>query len=202
MTHTNFSKHKDIKMSFSPVTGKSQNIYSITEEGLITPIGLITSITEGLFNRELVQRFRRAPLTLQVLAYIYQRGAATALIIRHRLKLSKSSVHYILNRLYEEGYIRPVSTTRGTGRPAKVWVPIGKPDPEKVKEAILEHQRLSSPKYQLAEQYAQQIFDKYLKPRKTTEISYKEVLIIVKDPDLAHITCWVLQRQYRARVWR
>ena len=209
MTHTNFSKRKDVETAIFDLKSIIGNIYNLSRETIIDDKSTIIPSDETLLSRELLTRLRRSPVTLQVLTFIYRRGAATSRIISNRLNLSEDHVCHILKRLHRWGFIQPFMKT-GSHRGAKstIWTPIGKPDPENVQKAIQEHQNLSKPKYRLADILTQELLDDYIPRKPKPEITYREILIKIREyripfnpVDVADIVAWKLQ-EHGVRVWR
>ena len=65
-----------------------------------------------------------------------------------------------------------------------------------------------SPKYRIAEEVAQTILDEYMKRHNTQEITYKEILIQIRElrmpfktPDVAELTVQYLHDK-GIKVWR
>ena len=79
---------------------------------------------------------------------------------------------------------------------------------EEVSRVLQFHYRMLSPKFRVAEEVAQTILDEYIAPRQVFEISYKEIVIKVKElripfstPDIANLTAQYLNEQ-GVKVWR
>ena len=67
---------------------------------------------------------------------------------------------------------------------------------------------MMSPKYRVAEEVAQTILDEYITPRNIWQISYKEIVIVVKElkipfstPDVADLAASYLHEK-GVKVWR
>jgi len=79
---------------------------------------------------------------------------------------------------------------------------------EDVVNTLKLHYRLLSPKYRIAEKVAQTILEEYLTPRHVTEITYREIVIHVKElkipfspPDIADLAASYLHDR-GIKVWR
>lgn len=138
-------------------------------------------------------------------------GASTALILQNRLGVSGATMYRYMSDLRVFKFIVPAVKTRGEkgkkGRRTLIWmVPDGTPD--QINEARKLHYRLLSPKYRVAEEVAQSILEDYIAPRDISEITYREILIYVKEqkmpfmvPDIALLAAQYLQEK-GIKVWR
>ncbi len=79
---------------------------------------------------------------------------------------------------------------------------------EEVAGALRLHFQLLSPKYRIAEEVAQSILADYITPRQVTEITYREIVVQVKElkipfsaPDIADLTATYLNEK-GIKVWR
>ena len=77
-----------------------------------------------------------------------------------------------------------------------------------IQDAALLHIRTLSPKYRVAEQAAQLILEEYLSPRQAREITYREIVLRVKNlrlpfstPDIADLAAQYLHER-GVRIWR
>jgi len=133
----------------------------------------------------------------RVAEYFVVNGAATAAVLMHRLGLRYATTYRILRDFSNVGFIRPVSTVRGErGREAVVWAVPGA-NPERVREAVLEHRRLSSPVYRAAEPFIREFAG-----RPGRDVSYREILRRCGRVDVAEVVAHELQRVAKKRVWR
>jgi len=108
-------------------------------------------------------------------------------------------------------FIVPAIRARGErgkrGRRTRVWM-VPDATPDQVNEARRLHYRLLSPKYSIAEKVAQSLLEDYIVPRHTSEITYREIIIYVKElkipfsvPDIAELAAQYLHEQ-GIKVWR
>lgn len=80
---------------------------------------------------------------------------------------------------------------------------------EEVANAINLHYRTLSPKYRLAREVAQTILTDYIRRRNVDEISYREIVVYIKEnrripffiPDIAELAAQYLH-EHGIRVWR
>jgi len=91
------------------------------------------------------------------------------------------------------------------GPRVKVWMLEGALSGQ-IRDAVLLHQRLQSPKYRIALEVAQTLLDGYLKGKQ--EVTYREIVLQVKQmqipfstPDIADLTAQYLHEQ-GIRIWR
>jgi hypothetical protein len=96
--------------------------------------------------------------------------------------------------------------SKGGPRPT-IWAIEGA-SPEEVTEALRLHYRMLSPKYRVAEEVAQTIIDEYITPRQANEITYREIIIHVKElkipfmaSDVADLAASYLHEK-GIKVWR
>jgi len=75
--------------------------------------------------------------------------------------------------------------------------------PGQIRDTVLLHQRLQSPKYRVALEVAQTLLDQHLK-----EVSYRDIVLQVKQmqipfstPDIAELTAQHLH-EHGVKVWR
>lgn len=150
--------------------------------------------------------------TAEIFAYLCLNGASTAWILQCQLDIPESTTYRALKQLRSLGFITPamkVSKTKdskGGPRPT-IWVLEGS-SADEVSRALKLHYRLLSPKYRVAEEIAQSILDDYITPRQVTEITYREIIIQVKElkipfraPDIADLAATYLHEK-GVKVWR
>jgi len=146
----------------------------------------------------------------KTIAYFLEYGAATDLILQHRTRLSGQAVRWARKELYTMQLIEPATRlpkdffAKGGPR-VKVWQ-LDAALPGQIRDAMLLHQRLQSPKYRVAVEVAQSLLDGYLRAKK--EITYREIVLQVKSlklsfntPDIADLTAQYLHEQ-GVRIWR
>lgn len=148
----------------------------------------------------------------EVFVYLCLHGAATAWIIQCHMDMSETTTYRVLKQLRASGFIKPaikVSKAKGSkgGPRPTVWVLEGS-STEEAARALRLHYRLLSPKYRIAEEVAQSILDDYITPRQVTEITYREIVIQVKElkipfssPDIANLAARYLHER-GITVWR
>ena len=89
----------------------------------------------------------------------------------------------------------------------KVWM-LEDALPGQVRDAVILHQRLQSPKYRIALQVAQTLLDEYISKKPIKEITYREIVLKVKRlnipfnmRDIADLAAKYLHEQ-GVRIWR
>ena len=138
---------------------------------------------------------------------------STAYMLQMETGLPETSAYRALKRLRSLGLIEPVyripihGLRKGGPRPI-IWGLKGCYQPKDVARCIQHHRRLLSPKFRLAENIAQIILDRYIKPQNIHEISYRTILIILREfrvpfnlYDIAHLTATSLSEK-GVKVWR
>jgi len=144
---------------------------------------------------------------IKITWYMLDHGAATDLILQHQCNLPPPTVRWARSEIYAMKLIEPaIRLTKEAfakgGPRVKVWMIEGAL-PGQIRDAVLLHQRLQSPKYRVALQIAQTLLDQHLK-----EVSYREIVLKVKQmqipfstPDIAELTAQYLHEQ-GVRIWR
>jgi len=148
----------------------------------------------------------------ELFLYFCLHGAATAWVLQTELNMPEATVYRAMKRLRAMKIIIPalkvskIRNSKGGPRPT-VWALKGASN-EEISRALRLHLRTSSPKYMVAEEVAQTILDEYLNVRNVNEITYREILIHVKElslpfhrPDVADITAQYLHEK-GVKVWR
>ena len=99
-----------------------------------------------------------------------------------------------------------IKDSKGGPRPT-VWA-LKDADTEEIAGALRLHYRMLSPKFMVAEEVAQTILDEYISKKNLQEISYKEIIIQVKElripfrtPDIADLAATYLNDK-GIKVWR
>lgn len=144
--------------------------------------------------------------------YFCLHGAATAWILQNELDLSETSAYNALKRLRSMGMLVPsikitkIKASKGGPRPT-IWALEGASAGE-VSEALNLHYRMLSPKFMVAREVAQTILEEHLAPKQVMEITYREIIIKVKElripfkaPDIAELAAQYLHEQ-GVKVWR
>lgn len=128
------------------------------------------------------------------------------------MNIPEATVYRAIKRLRAMKIIIPalkvskMRNSKGGPRPT-VWA-LKVASKEEISGALKLHLRTSSPKYMVAEEVAQTILDEYLSARNANEITYREILIHVKElslpfhrSDVAEITAQYLHEK-GVKVWR
>ncbi len=153
-----------------------------------------------------------SPAVAEVFLYFCLHGAATAWVLQNELNLPEATAYRALKRLRSMGIVVPalkvskVKSSKGGPRPT-VWSLEGSSN-EEVAKSLRLHFQLLSPKFQVAETVAQTILDEYITKRKLDEISYREIVVQVKElqvpfrtPDIADLAATYLNER-GIKVWR
>ena len=144
--------------------------------------------------------------------YFCLNGAATSWVLQNELGMPEATAYRALKRLRSLGVITPalkaskMKDSKGGPRPT-VWALEGAPTDE-VARALRLHYAMLSPKFRIAQDVAQTILEDYMTPRQVTEITYREIVIQVKElripfraPDIADLAAQYLGEQ-GVKVWR
>ena len=163
----------------------------------------LLSFTEKVFS---------SPAVAEVFLYLCLQGSATAWILQNELSIPEATVYRALKRLRSMGILLPalkaskVKHSKGGPRPT-VWAIEGATT-EEVARALRLHYKMLSPKFLVAEEVAQTILEEYIEKRNVDEISYREIVIQVKElripfrtPDIADLAATYLNEK-GVKVWR
>ncbi|UCD45259.1 MAG: hypothetical protein JSV27_01805 [Candidatus Bathyarchaeota archaeon] len=144
--------------------------------------------------------------------YFCLHGASTAWVLQNELNQPEATVYRALKRLRSLNIVVPalkvskVKKSKGGPRPT-VWALEGASTKE-VARAMRLHYQMLSPKFRVAEDVAQTILEEYISKRQVSEISYKEIVIQVKElripfrtPDIADLAANYLHEK-GVKVWR
>ena len=169
----------------------------------ITYIHKLLSFCENVFSNS---------SNAQVFAYLCLHGASTAWVLQNDLDMPEATVYRVLKLLRSKKVVVPairvskIKKSKGGPR-STVWALEGA-SKEEISNAIRLHYRMLSPKYRVAEEVAQTILDEYIAPREVFEISYREIVIKVKElripfstSDIANLAAQYLHEQ-GVKVWR
>jgi len=153
----------------------------------------------------------KSEATAKTFVFFIQNGASTAWVIQTRLGISVARTYSVLRDLTALGLVEQirkvqrVEFVRGGPKP-KVYGLLGCTKNEVV-AAINLHNRSKSPKYLHAEDVAQSILEKYLIPRRLTEISHRDLMMQIRacekpyhQRDIYDITSKIL-RGNGIKVW-
>lgn len=204
---------------------KGNKIFSKSEKDLIETINffrrlvLLNENTNLSLKLKNIQRFLSfsekifsSRSSAEAFLYFCLHGAGTGLILQSETNLSEATTYRILKRLYNMGLIYPalkISNVRNSkGGPKPILWAIQGATNEEIANAVKLHLKKLNPKYLIAERLAQTILDKYLNKRKINEITYREILIQIKElrlpyrsPDIAELTAEYLLEN-GMKVWR
>lgn len=169
----------------------------------LTRIQRIVSLCRGIFASSSVA---------QVFAYLCLNGAATTWTLQNELDMSEATAYRALKKLRSMKVIVPAfrvakaKSSKGGPRPT-IWAIRGATT-EEISQALQLHYRIPSPKFRVTKQIAQTILDEYIAPRQVFEISYREIVIKVKElripfstPDIADLAASYLHEK-GVKVWR
>ena len=144
--------------------------------------------------------------------YFCLHGASTAWVLQNELNMPEATAYRALKRLRSLGIVVPAlkvskpKSSKGGPRPT-VWALEGS-STEEVAGALRLHYKMLSPKFRVAEEVAQTIIDEYLTVRNVEGISYREIIIKVKElripfrtPDIANLAANYLH-EMGIKVWR
>jgi hypothetical protein len=153
-----------------------------------------------------------SPSVAEVFLYFCLHGAATAWVLQNELTMAEATTYRALKRLRSMGIVVPAvkapkfSGSKGGPRPT-VWS-LDDASNDEVARSLKLHYNLLSPKFKVAETVAQTILDEYINKRDVEEISYKEIVIQVKElripfrtPDIADLAANYLHER-GIKVWR
>jgi len=144
--------------------------------------------------------------------YFCLHGAATAWVLQNELNQPEATTYRALKRMRSLRIVVPalkiskVKSSKGGPRPT-VWS-LEKASTDEISKALKLHYQMLSPKFRVAEDVAQTILDEYIDKRKILEITYKEIVIQVKElkipfrtPDIADLAANYLNEK-GIKVWR
>lgn len=133
-------------------------------------------------------------------------------MLQNELNQPEATVYRALKRLRSLNIVVPalkvskIKKSKGGPRPT-VWSLEGA-STEEVARAMRLHYQMLSPKFRVAEDVAQTILEEYITKRQVSEISYKEIVIQVKElripfrtPDIADLAANYLHEK-GIKVWR
>ncbi|MFW6121972.1 MAG: hypothetical protein ACOC80_13905 [Petrotogales bacterium] len=144
--------------------------------------------------------------------YFCLHGAATAWVIQSELNMPEATAYRALKRLRSMNIVVPalkvskVKRSKGGPRPT-VWA-LQNAESDEIAKALKLHYKMLSPKYKVAEEIAQTILEEFSQEGTLDEISYKEIVIQVKElkipfkaPDVAELAARYLHER-GIKVWR
>src|SRR3972149_12159050 len=193
----NFAKYVDVfrkLLLLNERNNLSQALKNIQE---------LLSFSENIFTSSAVA---------EAFLYFCLHGAATGWILQTELNMPEATVYRTIKRLRALSVIEPaikvskIRNSKGGPRPT-VWALHGA-SADEISEALSLHFKKLSPKYRIAEEVAQTILDKYMVRKKSNEISYREIVIHIKElnipfktPDIADLAAEYLSGN-GIKVWR
>jgi predicted transcriptional regulator len=144
--------------------------------------------------------------------YFCLHGASTAWTLQAELNMPEATVYRALKRLRAMRIVVPalkvskVQRSKGGPRPT-VWS-LESATGDEVARALKLHYRMLSPKFRVAEEVAQTILDQYVEKEAPLEISYREIMVTVRElkmpfkaPDIAELAAQYLHEK-GMKVWR
>jgi predicted transcriptional regulator len=153
-----------------------------------------------------------SPAVAEAFLYFCLHGAATAWVLQNELNQPEATTYRALKRMRSLGIVVPalkiskVKSSKGGPRPT-VWS-LERASTDEISKALKLHYQMLSPKFRVAEDVAQTILDEYIDKRKVLEITYKEIVIQVKElkipfrtPDIADLAANYLNEK-GIKVWR
>ena len=169
----------------------------------LTNIQELLSFSEKIFSSSAVA---------EAFLYFCLYGAATAWVLQNELNTPEASVYRALKRLRSLGIVVPAvkvskrRNSKGGPRPT-VWS-LESSSTDEVARALRLHYQMLSPKFRIAEEVAQTILDEYITKRNVSEVTYREIVIQVKElkmpfstPDIAQLAADYLNDK-GIKVWR
>jgi len=169
----------------------------------LSKIKKLLSFNEKIFS---------SPSVAETFMYFCLNGAATAWVLQNKLNIPEATTYRAMKRLRALGILVPaikvskVKNSKGGPRPT-VWA-LKNASTEEISAALRLHFRTISPKYRVAEEIAQTIMDEYSDIMRPQEISYREIMIRVRElhipfriPDIANLTAQYLHEN-GIKVWR
>lgn len=197
----------DEERNFDEYIELYRRLLSLNEENnlatTLRKIQELLSFSEKIFSSSSVA---------ETFIYFCLHGAATALILETELNMPEATVYRAIKRLRTLGIIVPaikvskIKNSKGGPRPT-IWS-LRNSSTEEISKALRLHFRFLSPKYRVAEEVAQTILDEYVYGRNIQELSYKQILIYIKElripfntPDIADLTSQYLHEK-GIKVWR
>lgn len=163
----------------------------------------LLSFSENIFSSSAIA---------EAFLYFCLHGASTSWVLQNELNMPEATSYRALKRLRSLGILVPalkvskIRSSKGGPRPT-IWALEGA-STEEVARALRLHYKMLSPKFRVAEEVAQTIMDEYVTKRNVIEISYKEIVIHVKElkipfrtPDIANLAADYLNEK-GIKVWR
>ena len=163
----------------------------------------IISLCSGIFATSSVA---------QTFVYFCINGAATAWILQMQLDMSEATAYRALKQLRAMKVVVPAfrvakaKSSRSGPRPT-IWAIRGALK-EEISRTFRLHHHMMSPEYRVAEEIAQTILDEYIVPRRVDEISYREIVIKIREfripfrtPDIADLAAQCLHEK-GIKIWR
>ncbi len=207
------------------IGGKSKELISYRESNFSKFIELYrkllllnekNNITATIKNiQELLsfsEKIFSSPAIAEAFLFFCIRGASTAWVLQNELNIPEATVYRALKRLRSLNIVIPalkvskIRNSKGGPRPI-VWALEGTSS-EEIAKALRNHYKMLSPKFRVAEKVAQTIIDEYITKQNVLEISYREVVVKVKEmhipfktSDIATLAATYLH-EMGVKVWR
>ncbi len=119
----------------------------------------------------------------EVFTYFCLHGAASAWVLQCRLKMTEPTAYRAMKTLRALGFIHPAVKVqhqkRSRGGPRPVIYVLDGGEPKDIATALKIHNKMLSPKFRMAEQVANKIFEDYKEAGKL-EINYTEIVRQIK----------------------
>jgi len=201
------SGRKPHRSGFSKYVDLYRRILILNEENdlatTIKNIQELMSFSEKIFSSSAVA---------ETFLYFCLHGAATVWTLQNELNIPEATAYRAVKRLRSMGILVPAlkiskaQNSKGGPRPT-IWS-LDRTTTEEIAAALRLHYKLLSPKYKVAEEIAQTILDEYVTKRKVSEISYKEIVVQIREqqipfrtPDIAELAASYLHDK-GVKVWR
>jgi predicted transcriptional regulator len=194
---SNFLKYVDVYRRLLLLNGENNLATTLKN------IQELLSFSEKIFSSSAVA---------EAFLYFCLHGASTAWVLQNELNMPEATAYRALKRLRSLDIVVPalkvskLKSSKGGPRPT-IWALEGA-STEEVARALRLHYKMLSPKFRVAEDVAQTIIDEYLSKRNVDEISYREIVIKVKElrmpfrtPDIANLAATYLHEK-GIKVWK
>lgn len=194
---SNFMKYVDVYRRLLLLNGENNLATTLKN------IQELLSFSEKIFSSSAVA---------EAFLYFCLHGASTVWVLQNELNMPEATAYRALKRLRSLGIVVPalkvskLKSSKGGPRPT-IWALDGS-STEEVARALRLHYKMLSPKFRVAEDVAQTIIDEYLSKRNVDEISYREIVIKVKEmrmpfrtPDIANLAATYLHEK-GIKVWK
>ena len=148
----------------------------------IKPLNPIQRVKEFLSWAETIVA---SEVRKKIFLYFLENPASTTMEVMENLGLSYPSVYREIKNLVKFEIIEPIVSAKYIknlpGRSPGIFGLKGFWQPEDVTQAVEKYRQIRVPNYSLIRTVSQSIMDDFLSPRSQTEISIKDVAVIVKE---------------------